>query len=195
MIGCRPFTDLELDMLQAHMGQRDATLLILGSLTGYRISELLSLRAADVATFEPTLSPTTTVTVQRKHTKGRQKSRTVPLHPEAAAACLALIKATRLGPTDYLFRSREGGNRAIDPSQAHRVLKQATRLLNLQGKVATHSMRKYFANKVYEGSGKDIIMTQAALGHASVATTGQYLSFKTEALQGILTAMRPPKPL
>lgn len=192
MIGCRPFTDIELDQLQLHMSQRDSTLLILGALTGFRISELLSLRVQDLVT--PTGHPLPTVTVQRRHTKGRQRSRTVPLHPEAAAAVVAHVRAARLAPTDYVFKSREGDNRPIDPSQAHRVLKQATRLLGLQGKVATHSMRKYFANKVYEGSGKDIIMTQAALGHASVATTGQYLSFKTEALQGVLTAMRPLKP-
>ena len=44
----------------------------------------------------------------------------------------------------------------------------------LNGKLATHSLRKSFAQRVYEQSG-DIYLVQELLGHRSVSTTQKYL--------------------
>ena len=64
--------------------------------------------------------------------------------------------------------------------QAHRVLKAAAQANELQGKIASHSMRKTFAEKVYNNLEGDLPKLQKALGHASVNSTVAYLSFKQE---------------
>ena len=57
---------------------------------------------------------------------------------------------------------------------AHEMLKQAFIAAGLNGKLATHSLRKSFAQRVYEQSG-DIYLVQELLGHRSVNTTQKYL--------------------
>jgi integrase len=72
-------------------------------------------------------------------------------------------------------------------SQAWRIIKNACDFNELQGKVATHSMRKTYANKVYryfknqlvEGKPVDPFhLTSKALGHRNINNTDKYLSFK-----------------
>ena len=57
---------------------------------------------------------------------------------------------------------------------AHEMLKQAFTAAGLNGKLATHSLRKSFAQRVYEQS-CDIYLVQELLGHRSVSTTQKYL--------------------
>ena len=57
---------------------------------------------------------------------------------------------------------------------AHDILKDAFTAAGLNGKLATHSLRKSFGQRVYERSG-DIFLVQELLGHKSVSTTQRYL--------------------
>ena len=57
---------------------------------------------------------------------------------------------------------------------AHNVLKSAFEAAGLNGHLATHSLRKSFAQRLYEQTG-DIFACQEMLGHRSVATTQEYL--------------------
>lgn len=57
---------------------------------------------------------------------------------------------------------------------AHEILKKAFTAAGLNGKLATHSLRKSFAQRLYEESA-DIYLVQELLGHKSVATTQKYL--------------------
>jgi integrase len=190
MIGCRPLTDEELEQLQNDMrSTQDKALLVLCATTGFRISEALSLKVQDVALKGEALDR---VTVKRRSMKGKDRSRTVLLHPTAKQGIEALIWERRLEPQHYLFKSQKGENRPIDRTQAWRRLKAAFARLGLQGKVATHSMRKYFAGQVYEALGRDIFKTSKALGHKHVSSTADYLSFKTEEIDAaVLTLMKP----
>lgn len=56
----------------------------------------------------------------------------------------------------------------------HQMLKKAFIAAGLNGKIATHSLRKSFAQLVYEQSG-DIYLVKELLGHRNVATTQDYL--------------------
>ena len=57
---------------------------------------------------------------------------------------------------------------------AHEMLKKAFTAAGLNGKLATHSLRKSFAQRVYEESG-DIYLVQELLGHRNVSTTQKYI--------------------
>lgn len=184
MIGCRPLTDSEIDQLKAlaDLDIRARCLLILGATTGFRISELLSLHVKDVLN-QPR------VTVLKRNRKGKARSHSVTLHPEAAEAITALVYAERLQGSDPLFKSRRS-DKAIDRIRAHTLLKQAFKALGLKGKVATHSMRKYFAGAVYDALDKNIYETAKALGHKSIDSTAAYLSFKTEHVDKAILSLR-----
>ena len=57
---------------------------------------------------------------------------------------------------------------------AHAILKTVFIAAGLNGKLATHSLRKSFAQRVYNKSG-DIYLVQELLGHRNISTTQQYL--------------------
>ena len=57
---------------------------------------------------------------------------------------------------------------------AHDVLKDAFEAAGLNGHLATHSLRKSFAQRLYDRTG-DIFAVQEMLGHRNVATTQKYL--------------------
>ena len=57
---------------------------------------------------------------------------------------------------------------------AHDILKKAFIAAGLNGKLATHSLRKSFAQRLYDKSG-DIYLVQELLGHRNISTTQNYL--------------------
>jgi integrase len=144
---------------------RDKPLFILGLKTGLRISELLSLKLGEVYQHGRLGD---VVYVERKHMKKEVEGRAIPLHQEAKVALSVWIKeletAGKADPSSPLFRSRKG-QRAITRVQAFRVLTEVYEANGLMGKLGTHSMRKTFADRIYERLGRDLIKVQRALGH------------------------------
>ena len=57
---------------------------------------------------------------------------------------------------------------------AHDILKKAFIEAGLNGHIATHSLRKSFAQQLYDKTG-DIYMVQELLGHQNISTTPKYL--------------------
>jgi integrase len=178
MIGCRPFSETEVLKIKSRLDKtRDLALFILGVKSGFRISELLSLKVSDVFQFGVVVDR---IIVARRHMKKQTKSRSVLLHPEAKEAVLKLIKADELKPHHYLFKSRKGANSPMGRIQAWRILKKASRLEKLSGNIGTHSMRKTFADRMYDKLKRDLLRMQIALGHKSIQSTVDYLSFRQE---------------
>ena len=66
---------------------------------------------------------------------------------------------------------------------AHNVLKDAFMSAGLNGHLATHSLRKSFAQRLYDRTG-DIFAVQEMLGHRNVATTQKYLGVNYAAMSG-----------
>lgn len=190
MRGCRPLTDDEVKLIAAsfsgsHAG-RDRCLFTLGWNSGFRVSELLSLTVGDVLQYGEVVDR---VTVKRRAIKGKRESRTVVLNGRAQTALRRwLNEMDKADPEMPLFPSRKG-DAAISRVQAHRVLKAAVEANELPGKIASHSMRKTFAEKVYEKLDGDLIRTQQALGHRAVTSTVSYLSFKQEEVDDAILAI------
>lgn len=193
MKGCRSFTDQEADMVMAsfagHYAARDRAVFAVGRFTGERISAILKLKVGDVVQAGRVADA---VTYRRASRKGKIEGRTVKLHPDARSALAAwidtLAKDNVLTADEYIFQSRKGAG-AISRVQYHRILKEAVAANELTGKIATHSMRKTFADRVYEALGHDIFRTQKALGHRNINSTVQYLSFKEADIDNAILAM------
>jgi site-specific recombinase XerD len=192
MKGSRPLTRAQVKaLLKATDSIREKALLTLGFATGYRISELLSLKVADVATNGVIHSH---VTVKASNTKTKQ-GRTVLLNSDAKKALSALViwlKAKCLDANTPLFVSRKhvNGYAAISRQQAHKLLKDLFAAIGEFGNVSTHTLRKTFAKAIYEATGGKIELVQIALGHAAITSTVSYLSFNTQSIDDAINRMR-----
>ena len=176
---------------------RNRGLFMLGVSTGGRISELLSLQIGDVY---QNARPVTDLLFDKTIVKGKETSRTVPVNVDGRHAIADLVKWHRDRYRDVddkrpLFASRnKGGTVAMNRQTAHDMLKEAFMSAGLNGKLATHSLRKSFAQRVYEQSG-DIYLVQELLGHKNVATTQKYLGVNyadaRAAVEGMALASQP----
>ena len=191
MKGCRPLTEREIaDVLAAFGGPyaaRDRALFLLGTKSGFRISELLSLRLLDVMRAGRALDR---IGVARRHMKRKVEGRTVLLHPEARAALEIWIEELRalgyMTSDSFVFQSRKGGNAALSRVQAYRILAAAYESAGVKGQTGTHSMRKTFANNIHQKLGRDLLKTQQALGHRNINSTVSYLSFEQEEIDAAI---------
>ena len=181
MKGTRPLDNHEIrkvaECFDGIFETRNRGLFMLGVSTGGRISELLSLTIGDVYQNRATV---TDLLYNKSIVKGGEVSRAVPVNRDGRDAIDALISWHR-----EQYRNTEG-NRPLFPSRhksgtvpmhrqtAHQMLKKVFIAAGLNGKIATHSLRKSFAQRVYEQSG-DIYLVKELLGHRSVSTTQQYL--------------------
>lgn len=181
-------------------GVRNACLFTLGVMCGFRISELLVLRICDVAR-DGRVMPT--VTVPRRHMKGRKRGRTVWLNPSAQQAILNQISALRargrmLPDTPLFLAQSRLFARAMSRVQAWRVLDDVFRECSIAGSTGTHCMRKTFARRTLEyfraelARGEHIdpmLATMKALGHEDMKSTLAYVSFDEAALKRALLVM------
>lgn len=197
MKGCRPLTDDEIQILfesgfTGTFATRDKALVALGLCTGYRISELLSIKVGQVWINSEV---THYLRVEKRYMKQKKESRTKELTPEARhyiREWLTELKQIKKGLHSkmYLFASREGLNRPIRSQTANKALKLAFERVGIVESpriLATHCMRKTFADRVNKYFHKEykagnithepLILTKEALGHKSVENTLKYLSF------------------
>ena len=216
MKGTRPLNNEEIGRVAAAFTGstfevRNRSLFMLGVSTGGRISELLSLRLGDVY---QNGSPVTDLLFDKSIVKGKETSRAVPVNIDGRHAIDDLVNwhRERYGDVDDaevsdtvtvwdnfrkrpLFPSRnKGGSVAMNRQTAHDMLKAAFMSAGLNGKLATHSLRKSFAQRVYEQS-NDIYLVQELLGHKNVATTQKYLGVNyadaRAAVEGMALASEP----
>jgi len=156
---------------------------------GGRISELLALRISDVWQNGQAVSD---LLFQKNVVKGKETARMIPANADGQQAITNLIQWHKeqfgnLSKRRSLFPSRKH-DRAISRVQAHRILEKAFQSAGLNGKLATHSMRKTYAQRLYDATG-DIFMVKEALGHKSVETTKQYLGVSYSKMQAASKAI------
>lgn len=186
-MSARPFTPVEILLIESHLLKlgrlRDRMLIVAGSNVGYRITELLTWTVGQVIASDGDIARE--VTVARALLKGGSgahkrsvRSRRVVLNERARGAIRDYIASLGcIPPADqYLFKSRQGGNKPIDRTQAHYILKDLCLDCGLcPARISTHSLRKTFVRAVYDASGRDLIRTQRIVQHASPLTTARYL--------------------
>jgi integrase len=104
MKGVRPFADEEITAIKASFSgryaARDRAPFVVGLQTGFRISELLSLRRKDVCARGKVFDR---VSVERKHMKKKTQGRTVLLHPEARAALSGATAPSPISPASEVM--------------------------------------------------------------------------------------------
>ena len=195
MKGTRPLDNAEIrkisEVFDGVFAVRNRSLFILGVSVGGRISELLALKVNDVWQNN---RPVKDLLFDRSIVKGGEVSRAVPVNVDGREAIEGLIAwHTELygaaDPTRPLFPSRKGqGLKTMTRIAAHNALKGAFEAAGLNGKLGTHSLRKSYAQRLYEQT-NDIYAVQEMLGHKSVVTTQRYLGVNYASVRDASEAM------
>jgi len=191
MAGRRPLThEEERKLLQTLRGldPRNRALITCQWLTGFRISECLSLTVGSV--FRNGQLAGKIGVAPRNLKGGYGRTRWVPVLPELARALESYLgwlrRRLELVPEMPLFLSREstpdGHMRPLSREAARLIIRDAMVKAGVvdDGRLGTHSLRKTWAKSVYRNSGNDIMVLKAALGHSDVAVTQKYLEVEEE---------------
>lgn len=171
MTTSRELSDLDLMRLFSQLSVRDHALFSVMATTGARINEALTPKWRD---FDTSTNPCTlrlTISKQR-----RTQWHVYPLHLAAQTAMILwLQKCDCTEPDAPIFQNSRCVKYPITARQANRILKFAAINSGLSFIPSTHSIRKYFARKIYNLSHKDIMLVAEALNHCDVKSTMHYL--------------------
>lgn len=158
--------------MEPWIAARDSAVLALLYGAGLRISEALSLTAAE--------APPETGGTLRITGKGG-KTRLVPVLPAVGRAVAVYVRLApfRLAPDGPLFRGAKGG--PLSPRVVQLALQRLRGALGLPETATPHALRHSFATHLL-GSGGDLRTIQELLGHANLSTTQVYTSVDAERL-------------
>ena len=159
---------------------RTAAVLTLLYGCGLRISEALSLTAADLPRDGETLRVTG---------KGG-KTRIVPLLPIAREAIAQYLRLCPFspGPDAPMFRGARGG--VLQPAIVQKEMRRLRGALDLPESATPHALRHSFATHLLAGGG-DLRTIQELLGHASLSTTQVYTGVDSRRLIEIYDSAHP----
>lgn len=165
-------------------GLRDRTMLEVLYATGLRVSELVSLRLADINLEVGFLS-----------TVGKgQKERIVPLGDSALDFLNRYLESGRPHfqrrriASPYLFLTQRGG--PMSRQYCWMMLRKYGRSMDLTKKLSPHLLRHSFATHLLE-NGADLRSLQMLLGHADISTTQIYTHVSRERLRKIYDQYHP----
>jgi integrase/recombinase XerD len=163
---------------------RDRAMLETLYATGIRVSELTTLRQADVAAESGVI---------RVFGKG-SKERLVPIGPSALewigkyrAECRVLL-ARRGAGNDTLFLNMRGT--ALTRMAVWKIVQANARAAGIGQRVHPHTFRHSFATHLLEG-GADLRAVQEMLGHSDISTTQVYTHLDREYLKEIHRTFHP----
>jgi len=166
-------------------GLRDRALIELLYATGMRVSELLSLRPADVNLEASYLTCSG---------KGN-KQRIVPIGDEAADWVKRYLREGRsalLGKrtSQRLFVNAKGGGPGLTRVGFWKILKTYARQAGLTKTLSPHMLRHSFATHLLE-RGADLRAIQMMLGHADLSTTQIYTHVLEQRMRSIYDRFHP----
>ena len=153
---------------------RNYMLFMTGIYTGLRCSDLRLLQAKHFR------DKTHLVLVDKKTKHAKKKStgktRRLKINPELKREMNCYICGK---PDDeYIFKSRQGGNKPISVSMVYKMLREIGNQVGLQ-EIGTHTLRKTFGYWFYDKY-KRAVMLQEWFGHSSEAITLRYIGINQD---------------
>ena len=204
MRGSRAFTRAELARLIAatdrlysqRVALRHNTMLVVMASTGLRAGEACQLRVGDVSRGGRALA---SIYVRKRTTKGKLSGAQMPINDYCREWLGVWLRYSGLGQATAdtpLWPPARGGHgergwyqlgRSITYAGLAQVLRRTIAAAGLDGHVSSHGLRKYFAARIWEITGHDLLAAKAALRHHNIGNTLYYLDVGQE---GLTTALR-----
>lgn len=177
--------------LLANQRYRDNMLFIVGINFGLRVSDLLQLRFSQL--IDDNFTFRTTFPILEKKTKNTRKvrrNRYISINNAVMDAVTIYLQHTECKLDDFMFRSESNRgsnqNKPMSRMSVDRILKEIGDTLQLENKMATHSMRKTFAYHQMVMSNNDprkLLLLQKMFGHSSAAQTLDYIGITGEEIE------------
>ena len=184
-----PFTNVDFQRMCSYFlnssqkyKHRNHLLVVLATLTGERIGDVLDLRLYDVLNEDGSVKSRLELYEEKT---GKFNSMKLTDHvKEAVTHYIDTLASYRMD--DYLFRSNKGKNGHIGVVQAWRIFTGAADALGIPYHVSTHSARKTYANTAIktgeEGDAFLPFTLQQKLNHADFRDTLKYAGITREAV-------------
>jgi integrase len=158
----------DIQAMKKALTDRNKLMFTMGVSFGLRITDLLSLKLGDLRGKDFFI-------IGEEKTK---KKRKITLS-DTVKEEIAKLEGN---DSDYLFKSRQGGNKPISRVQAYRILNSAAEragILDKIGSIGCHSLRKTFGYQLHS-KGVDITRIMAIFGHSSPEITLAYIGITDE---------------
>lgn len=170
---------------------RDNMLFIVGINFGLRVSDLIQLRFNQLINDDFTFRTTFPVLEKKtRNTRKVQKNRYITINEAVMEAVELYLKHTPRKLDDYMFRSESNHgineNKPMSRMSVDRILKEVTQTLDIDVKVATHTLRKTFGYHQMVMSGNDprkLLLLQKIFGHSSSVQTLDYIGITREEIE------------
>lgn len=170
---------------------RDNMLFIVGINFGLRVSDLRLLRFCQLINNDYTFKTTFPILEKKtKNTRKVKRNRYISINQAVKDAVILYLEHNDCKLDDYMFRSESNRgsnqNQPISRMSIDRILKEIAEDLNLEYKIATHSLRKTFGyHQMLMGNNdpRRLLLLQKIFGHSSVAQTLDYIGITNEEIE------------
>jgi len=169
----RILTQCEYQQLLGALTPKFRVLLKLCYVSGFRISEALSIRKCDLIG--------DIVLLRRGDSKGGLETRELPLPPSLVLELLALNSEGA-----YFFAGRES-SKPMTRQNADYALRSACKKLGIEG-TSWHGTRRFFINTLHHAS-VPMKVIQKAVGHRHLASTSRYIDVNEDQVRGAVTLL------
>jgi len=177
------------DWLVANEKWRDHMLFIVGINFGLRVSDLLTLRFADILDDAGQFRDSFAV-LEKKTAKTRKvpRNRYLAINDAVVDAVLLYLEHTpNVSLSDYMFRSEsnrgKNKNQPLHRTAVDKMMRRWKEELHLKEHLATHSLRKTFGyHQMLQGGNTErtLLLLQKMFGHSSAMQTLTYIGVTTE---------------